>query len=150
MAQSLARLLIHLTFSTKLRRPLITPEVRPELNVYLGGILRNLESPAVEINCVADHAHVLFCLSRKCSLAKVVEELKRGSSKWIKTKSAALHDFYWQAGYGAFSVSQSNMAAVREYIRTQEEHHRKMTFQEEFLALLKRHDIEFDERYVWD
>jgi REP element-mobilizing transposase RayT len=150
MAQSLARLITHLTFSTKLRRPLITPELRADLNAYLSGILNKLESSAIEINCMADHAHVLFCLSRKRSLAEVVEELKKGSSKWIKTKSAALCDFYWQAGYGAFSVSQSNTDVVREYIVNQEEHHRKMTFQEEFRALLAKHQIEFDERYMWD
>jgi REP element-mobilizing transposase RayT len=150
MAQSLARLITHLTFSTKLRRPLITPELRADLNAYLSGILNKLESSAIEINCMADHAHVLFSLSRKRSLAEVVEELKKGSSKWIKTKSAALCDFYWQAGYGAFSVSQSNTDDVREYIVNQEEHHRKMTFQEEFRALLAKHQIEFDERYMWD
>lgn len=150
MPQSLARLITHLTFSTKLRRPLITPEVRAELKAYLRGILENLESSAIEINFVADHAHVLFCLSRKCSLAETIGQLKKGSSKWIKAKSSAFADFYWQAGYGAFSVSQSNVPAVRQYIVNQEEHHRKMTFQEELRALLKKHQIEYDERYVWD
>lgn len=150
MAQSVAKLITHLTFSTKLRRTLITPEVRAELKSYLRGILKQLSSPAIEINSVADHVHVLFCLSRKRSLADVVEELKKGSSKWIKTKAPALAKFYWQAGYGAFSVSQSNVPVVRNYILNQEKHHRKMTFQEEFRALLVKHDIEFDERYVWD
>jgi len=150
MSQSLAKLITHLTFSTKLRKQLITPEVRTELRAYLRGILENLESPSIEINCVADHVHVLFCLSRKRSLAEVVEQLKKGSSKWIKTKAPALANFYWQAGYGAFSVSQSNVPAVRKYIVNQEKHHRKMTFQEEFRALLTKHDIEYDERCVWD
>jgi len=116
MSQSLAKLITHLTFSTKLRRRLITPEVRAELNSYLRGILKKLASPAIEINSVADHMHVLFCLSRKRSLADVVEQVKKGSSKWIKTKAPALAGFYWQAGYGAFSVSQSNVPVVRNYI----------------------------------
>ncbi len=120
------------------------------MNAYLGGILKELKSPAIEINCVADHVHVLFCLSRNHSLAKVVEEVKKGSSKWIKTRSPALSEFYWQAGYGSFSVSQSNVAAVRKYIVHQEEHHQKMTFQQEFVALLKKHHIPFDERYIWE
>jgi putative transposase len=150
MSQSLAKLITHLTFSTKLRRPLITPDVCEELKSYLRGILKQLSSPAIEINSVEDHVHVLFCLSRKRSLADVVEQLKKGSSKWIKTKAPALAGFYWQAGYGAFSVSQSNVPVVRKYIANQEKHHRKMTFQEEFRALLAKHDIEFDERYVWD
>ena len=150
MSQSLAKLITHLTFSTKLRRPLITPEVRAKLRAYLRGILENLDSPAIEINSVADHVHMLFCLSRKRSLANVVEQLKKGSSKWIKAKAPALAGFYWQAGYGAFSVSQSNVPAVRKYIANQEKHHRKMTFQEEFRALLAKHEIEYDERYVWD
>jgi len=150
MSQSLARMITHLTFSTRLRMPLILPEVRTELNAYLGGALRDLESPAIEIGCVADHVHLLFCLSRSLSLAKAVEEVKKESSKWIKTKSPLLAEFYWQAGYGAFSVSQSKVAAVQEYIAGQEEHHRTMTFQEEFLALLKKHQIPYDERYIWD
>jgi REP element-mobilizing transposase RayT len=150
MSQSLAKLITHLTFSTKLRRQLIAPELRAELKSYLRGILKQLSSPAIEINSVADHVHVLFCLSRKRALADVVEQLKKGSSKWIKTKGKALAGFYWQAGYGAFSVSQSQVSVVRNYIVNQEKHHRKMTFQEEFRALLKKHDIEYDERYVWD
>ena len=149
MAQSLVKTILHLTFSTKLRRPLIVPEIRTELNAYLGGILRDLESPAIEIGCAAGHAHVLFCLSKNFPLVKVVEELKKASSKWIKSKLPSLGDFYWQAGYASFSVSQSNVAAVRKYIVGQEEHHRKMTFQEELLALLKRHELEYDERYLW-
>ena len=149
MAQSLVKTILHLTFSTKLRRPLIVPEIRTKLNAYLGGILRDLESPAIEMNCAADHAHVLFCLSKNHPLVKVVEELKRASSKWIKSQLPSLVDFYWQAGYASFSVSQSNVAAVRKYIVGQDEHHRKMTFQEELLALLKRHEVEYDERYLW-
>ena len=142
--------MIHLIYSTKNRAPFLTPEIRPEMNSYLAGILRQWESPAIIVNSVEDHAHLLFALSKNHALKKVVEEVKKGSSKWIKTKGSAFFDFYWQGGYGAFSVSQSNVAAVREYIATQEEHHRKVTFQEEFRAFLDKHGIEYDERYVWD
>lgn len=150
MPQSLVRNLIHLTFSTKERRPLIDDDIRLELNKYLAGILRSCDCPAVIVNSVADHAHLLFSLSRKRALMDVVEELKKSSSKWIKTKGERFATFYWQAGYGAFSVSQSNVEQVRRYIERQEEHHRKLTFQEEFRALLQRHGAEFDERYMWD
>ena len=119
------------------------------MNAYISGILNNMESPAIEINCVADHAHVLFNLSKKRSLSEVVEEIKKGSSKWVKTQGEAMSDFYWQSGYGAFSVSESNVPVVQAYAANQEQHHRTMTFEEEFLALLKKHNIEFDERYVW-
>ena len=150
MPQSLVQNLVHLTFSTKQRRLLIHKDIREELNKYLSGILRNCESPAIIVNSVEDHAHLLFSLSRKHALMDIVEEVKKSSSKWIKTKDVRYANFYWQAGYGAFSVSQSNAETVRRYIAGQEQHHRKMTFQDEFRALLQRHGIEFDERFVWD
>ena len=150
MAQSLAKNILHLTFSTKLRRPLISPDIREELARYLVGVVKGLECPALEVNCVADHAHILFCLSKNIALAEAVEKSKKASSKWIKTASPAFKDFYWQAGYGAFSVSQSSVSAVRRYIVNQQENHRKMTFQEELIALLKKHQIEYDQRYLWD
>ena len=100
--------------------------------------------------CLADHVHILCGMSRTHSLAKIVEEVKKGSSKWLKTKGPELAGFYWQAGYGAFSVSPSNIEEVRTYILQQEQHHRKMTFQEEYRQFLERHGVEFDERYVWD
>jgi REP-associated tyrosine transposase len=150
MSQSLAKNLIHLIFSTKNRTPLISPEIRPELNSYMVGILRNCDSPAIVSGTVEDHAHILFSLSKNLPLCKAVEEVKKSSSKWIKTKGPGFLTFYWQNGYGAFSVSQSNAESVRKYIARQEEHHRRLTFQEEFRAFLKRHQIEWDERYVWD
>jgi len=150
MPQSLAKLLVHIIFSTKLRQPLIHPEVAPDLNAYLGGILSDLGCRPIVINSVVDHTHILCCLSRNHAVAKVVEDVKKGSSKWLKTKGPAMRDFYWQAGYGAFSVSESNAEAVRQYIAKQEEHHRKVTFQDEFRAFLRRHGVEYDERYVWD
>ena len=150
MPQSLSKMVVHLTFSTKDRRPLITPDVRDELSAYLGGTLREMDCPSLAIGVVADHVHVLFVLSRKHSLAEVVEQIKKSSSKWIKGKGNAFSDFYWQRGYGAFSVSQSMIDDTKAYIASQEEHHRKTTFQEEYRAFLKRHGIDFDERYAWD
>jgi putative transposase len=150
MSQSLVQNLLHLVFSTKHRAPLLTADIRPEMNSYLAGILRAWDSPAILVNSVEDHVHLLFALSKNHALKKVVEEVKKGSSKWVKTKGPAFADFYWQAGYGAFSVSQSNVEAVRRYIANHEEHHRKMTFQDELRSLLKNHGIEYDERYVWD
>ena len=120
------------------------------MNAYLVGILEQVESPSIRVNCVADHVHILCALSKNHALAKVVETVKKASSKWFKTKAPSLETFYWQAGYGAFSVSQSNVEEVRAYIAAQEEHHRRMTFQEEFLAFLKRHRVKYDERYIWD
>ncbi len=150
MPQSLVRNLMHIIFSTKNRKPLIVPEVKDSLKAYLIGTLRKLESPSLEINCVADHVHVLCSLSRKTALMTLLEELKKSSSKWIKSQGPRLGAFYWQAGYGGFSVSESNVDGVRDYIRRQEEHHRTMTFQEEYRAILRKHGIDFDERYVWD
>lgn len=150
MAQSLARMIAHIVFSTKCREPIIPACARTELAAYLGGILKQIDCPPIEIVAVADHVHVLCCLSRNHALAKVIEEVKTGSSKWMKTQGDLLRAFHWQNGYGAFSVSQSNVEAVREYIRGQEEHHRRSTFQEEFRAFLERHKVSFDERYVWD
>jgi REP element-mobilizing transposase RayT len=150
MAQSLANIYVHLIFSTKNREPLIRDELRVELHAYMATVLANLKCPAVLINSVEDHVHILFNLNRTTTLANVVEEVKKSSSKWMKPKRADLAFFSWQAGYGAFSVSESNVPKVANYIRNQEEHHRKTSFQDEFREFLRRHRIEFDERYLWD
>ena len=150
MSQSLARNTLHLIFSTKNRQPLLTAEIRPPLHSYIGGILREWESPAILMNSVADHIHILFCLSKNHALKRVVEEVKKGSSKWIKSKGPEFALFFWQAGYGAFSVSQSNVVAVKNYIENQETHHRKVGFQDELRGFLRKPEIEYDERYVWD
>jgi REP element-mobilizing transposase RayT len=150
MPQSLAKNLIHLVFSTKHRERLLEPTLRPALHAYLGGILRDSESPAIIINSVWDHVHLLFNLHRTWALADIVVEIKRGSSKWLKTQNWRLKEFHWQDGYGAFSIGQSGVKEVQRYIETQEEHHRVKTFQEEFRAFLERYEIPFDERYVWD
>ena len=150
MPQSLARIIVHLTFSTKGRRRLILPEVRGDLEGFLVGISRTVDSPTMSVKAVADHVHLLFTLSRTHSLSDVVEEFKRGSSKWMKTKGREYADFYWQNGYGAFSIGQSMVDDVRKYIASQDEHHRAVTFEEEFRTFLERYGVEFDERYVWD
>ena len=124
--------------------------MRADLHAYMGGIFRDLDSAPLEINTEPDHAHVLFRLARTHSLSDVVANVKRGSSAWLKTRGAAYTGFHWQNGYGAFSVSQSAVADVGDYIRRQREHHQRMSFQDEFRAFLRRHEIEFDERYVWD
>ena len=149
MPQSLARNILHLVFSTKHRAPLITDEVRPDLHAYMAGILTACDSPAIIINSVADHAHVLFVLARTWALCDVIEELKKSSSKWAKANGLSA-DFYWQNGYGSFSVSPSNVEVVGDYIERQAEHHASIDFQDEYRAFLRRHGIVFDERYVWD
>lgn len=151
MPQSLAKILVHTVFSIKDRRPFLRDKpLRDELHKYLGGILTNLECQPVIVGGVEDHVHLLCALSRTCDAAAMVKEVKRGSSLWLKTKSPDLADFAWQNGYGIFSIGFSQIEAVREYIAGQEEHHRKVSFQDEFRQLLRRYEIEFDERYVWD
>ena len=150
MSQSLVRNLVHLIFTTKNRTPFLHAAIRPELHGYLAGIFHNWDSPALIIGSVEDHVHALFGLSKNHALSKIVEEVKRGSSKWIKTKGPDFRTFAWQNGYGAFSVSSSLATTVERYIAKQEVHHRKVSFQDEFRAFCRRHGVEFDERYVWD
>jgi putative transposase len=151
MPQSLANVLLHVIFSTKNREPFLrAPGLRGEMHGYLAGALRNLECPALLVGGVADHVHFLCQLSRNRTIAELVKETKGESSKWIKTQDRSLSGFHWQNGYAAFSVSQSNATQVREYIANQEEHHRVGTFQEELREFFRRHEVEFDERYVWE
>ena len=150
MPQSLARNLVHLVYSTKNRQPWIPKEHRDALDAYQAGIFQEWDSPALLIGGVEDHVHALFSLSKNWALKKIVEEVKKGSSKWMKANGPRNLDFCWQAGYGAFSVSQSNEESVKRYIENQERHHKRLTFQDELRALFQRHKIEFDERYVWD
>ena len=150
MPQSLARLHIHLVFSTKNRERIITDDVRSPLHAYMATVLQNLGCAPVLINSVEDHAHLLFDLARTISISQAVEDVKKSSSKWIKTQGPEFAGFAWQAGYGAFAVSASNVETVRAYIANQREHHRTKTFQEEYRAFLERHNVAFDESYVWD
>jgi len=112
--------------------------------------LKQIDSPAVIINSMNDHVHILFHLSKNYALSKVVEEVKKSSSKWLKTKDPSLQKFGWQRGYAAFSVSQSSIDAVKHYIDTQNEHHRTRTFQEELLDFLTKYQVEYNEQYIWD
>jgi REP element-mobilizing transposase RayT len=151
MSQSLAKILVHTVFSTKDRRPFLRDRaLRSELHSYLGGILNNLNCQPIVVGGVEDHVHMLSTLSRTCEAADMVKEVKRGSSLWVKTKDPNLDQFAWQNGYGIFSIGFSQIASVRDYIAKQEEHHRQVSFQDEFRALLAKYEIEFDERYVWD
>ncbi len=151
MSQSLVKNYLHLVFSTKNRMAWLPLECRPSLFSYQSGILKSFECPVIEINGVEDHVHILFLLSKNHALKSIVEELKKGSSKWMKTPDGTHNsNFYWQGGYGGFSVSQSKVAVVRKYIQNQEEHHRKVSFQDELRELFRLHEIEFDERYVWE
>ena len=151
MAQSLSRLWTHLIFSTKNRFPFLTDKtIRTDMHAYLATRLREEDCETLIVNGVADHVHALFALSRTHSIADVVKEIKRTSSGWVKERSAKLAKFHWQGGYGAFSVSESNLEEVVRYIENQEEHHKRVTFQDEYRAFLKAYGIEYDERYVWD
>jgi len=150
MPQSLARIHIHLVFSTKYRLPLLSDAVRPSLHAYMVTVLKNQGCPVVAINSVEDLIHILFNLSRTVALSKAVEMVKKESSKWIKTQDPVLRRFCWQGGYGAFSVGYRHVDTVKAYIARQREHHRRKPFQDEFRSMLKRNRVEYDERYVWD
>ena len=151
MAQSLARLWTHLIFSTKDRYPFLTDKVlRREMHAYLSEMLRKHNCETLIVGGVDDHTHSLFALSRTHTIAEVVKEVKRTSSGWIKEASRRVSKFHWQGGYAAFSVSQSNLTNVIRYIENQEEHHKRVTFQDEYRAFLNAYGIEFDERYIWD
>ena len=151
MPQSLAKIYLHVVFSTKNRQPFLQdPELRAKTHAYLAGICRNLDSPSIRIGGIEDHVHVLCYLSRTSTISDLVRDLKRESSKWIKQQSPELRDFHWQDGYGAFSVSPSHVDGLKDYILGQEEHHRTESFQDELRRLLTKYDIEFDERYLWD
>jgi putative transposase len=151
MSQSLAKILVHAVFSTKERRPFLRDtSLRQELHHHLGGILKHLECQPVIVGGVADHVHLLVSLSRTQTVAEMMKEVKRGSSLWIKERDATMGDFCWQNGYGVFSIGFSQIEEVRRYIGQQEEHHRKLSFQDEFRLLLNRYEVPFDERFVWD
>ena len=150
MSQSLSSILVHLVFSTKNREPYITPAIEAELHPYMAKIFRELKSPSLAIDGTSDHIHILFSLARVTAVADLVEEVKTGTSKWIKTKGREFKSFQWQRGYGAFSIGQSNVEALKKYIRNQKHHHRRVTFEDEYRKFLKAYRIDYDERYVWD
>jgi REP element-mobilizing transposase RayT len=150
MPQSLSCLLVHIVFSTKDRAPVLNGAVRPRLHAYLATVSRNAGCECYRVGGVGDHVHLAVRLSRTVTTAKLVEELKTASSKWLKGEAPEWGRFAWQRGYGAFSLAVDGLDAIRQYIDHQEEHHRRRTFQEEYRDFLKGHGIEFDERYVWD
>ncbi len=149
MAQTLTRLLVHTVFSTKERRNLISAAIECELHAYLGGICRNRASPALAIGGTENHVHLLISLSKTIALSDLMMTLKKDSSKWIKTKGAVFRDFHWQDGYGAFSIGESQVRAVEDYIRGQKERHKTMSFEDELVALAERYRVPFDPRYLW-
>ena len=151
MPQSLSKLLIHIIFSTKNRVPFLSDRnIRHEMHSYLGGACNKLGCPVITVGGIADHVHILCHLSRNLSVSTLVREIKRESSKWVKTKGKMLIKFAWQNGYGVFSVGQTEIKRVKEYITRQEEHHKSRTFQDVYLEFLKSHKIKYDEQYLWD
>ena len=150
MPQSLSNVIVHIIFSTKNREPWLDVATRPRMHAYLATICRDLDAEVLCVGGVADHVHIVTTLPRTVSQAQLIEGIKKPSSKWIKTLEAQYRGFSWQRGYGAFSVSQSQLKTVVPYVQRQEEHHRNRTFQEEYRELLRLHAVKFDEQYMWD
>ena len=150
MGQSLVKNYLHLIFSTKHRQLLIDEPIENELHAYLGGICKNLECYPLKIGGYTDHVHILCMLSKKITLIKLLEEVKSHSSGWIKKKGDSYKNFYWQDGYGAFSINPTETEVVANYIANQKEHHKTKTFQEEYRAFLKKYKVDYDERFVWE
>ena len=148
MSHTSGNILLHFIFSTDGRRPLIKPEFRDDLFAYLGGIVREMNGAALIINGANDHVHMLIRVRPAHSAAEIARVVKANSSRWVREKHSA--EFAWQTGYGVFSVSESSVADVTKYISGQEEHHKKRSFQEEFVAFLKKNRVEYDPRYIWD
>jgi REP element-mobilizing transposase RayT len=150
MGQSLVQNYVHIVFSTKHREALIYPPYEQELHAYIGGVCKELECPVLIVGGYTNHIHILCMLSKKIALMTLVQKVKAHSSKWIKTKDPSLANFFWQDGYGAFSVNPSKVDVVTHYIKNQHEHHSKKDFKEEYKTLLKTYKVEYNEKYVWD
>lgn len=150
MPQSLTKLYAHLIFSTKNRQPFLDEAIRPRVHAYLATIIRDLDSPWVVVGGVADHVHILFDMGKMHAPVEFVEVAKRESSKFVKTLGAKYTDFYWQRGYGMFSVGPADRDPAESYVNNQEEHHRTRSFQEEFRSFLAKYGVPYDEQYVWD
>jgi len=149
MGQTLVQNYLHIVFSANNREPLISSEIENDLHAYLGGIANNLDCPPIKVGGYTDHIHILTALSKNIALKDLLTELKSASSKWIKTVDRKYKKFYWQDGYGAFSVNLKDLNNVINYIANQHEHHRKKTFQEEFLEFLKQNNVEYNEKFLW-
>lgn len=149
MASTLTNLVYHIVFSTKGRVPMITPAIRSELHRYMGGIIKGEGGILLKIGGTVDHVHLVVKLSPVHALSDIMRKLKGNSSKWVNEHQQLTGKFGWQGGYGAFTVSESQIAAVIRYVDDQENHHRKMSFKDELLRILKRHHVDYDERYLW-
>ena len=150
MPQSLSQVYLHIVFSTKYRTPLILPEIRADLYKYIGGVVQELGGIPLAISGVYDHIHILVSFPRDMTIADFIKRIKINSSIWIKSRGNFYKHFYWQSGYGVFSVSSYKRKIVENYIRNQEEHHKNQNFQREFVRFLNAYRIEYDERYLWD
>ena len=150
MGQSLVQNYLHIVFSTKNREALINSKIETDLHAYLGGICNSLDCQVIKIGGYHNHVHILCLLSKKITLIKLMEELKGHSSKWIKSKDNDFKNFYWQNGYGAFSVNPSEIEKVIHYIDNQHEHHRNKSYEEEYISFLKKYKVKYDEHYIWD
>ncbi len=150
MPQSLSKLFVHIIFHIKNQKKPIGKEVRPDLYAYMGRVIKDNDSIPIIINGTHDHVHVLCVMSKTITVAKLTEEIKRHSSRWIKTQGNQYIGFAWQGGYAAFSVSPSLDDRTRDYIMNQENHHKKMTFKEELVLFLKEYGIDYNEKYLWD
>ena len=151
MSQSLVQIYMHFVYSTLHRKPFLKDyEFRGRVHSYLAGTCKNLNCPALIVGGVEDHVHILCRLGKTIGIAELIRELKRNSSKWIKSERPRLAGFHWQKGYGAFSISPSHVDALARYIANQDEHHRRETFQEEFRRLCRKYGLEIDEKYVWE
>jgi putative transposase len=150
MSQSLSKILVHIVFSTKKRQSWLTNEINDELFPYIAKVIKNNKCYAYEIGGVTDHIHILCSLAKTVTASALIEEIKTTTSRLIKTKNETLKPFFWQHGYGIFSISPAHLNIVRSYILGQAEHHKKITFEDELRTLLKKYNIEYDERYLWD
>ena len=150
MGHTYSKLMVHVVFSTKDRAPTLDSELKPRLFAYIGGIVRELGGTALLINGPADHVHILMLFPAKIALSEMMGKLKANSSGWVHREFPAKRAFAWQTGFAAFSVSLSQKQAVLDYIAGQEEHHRKLSFKEEFIAFLQKHGVEYDEKYIWE
>jgi len=150
MSQSLVKNYVHIVFSTKYRQKLIHPPYEAELHNYLGGTCNKLGCQTLIVGGYTDHIHILCMLSKKLALMTLVQKVKANSSRWMKTKDKSLTNFYWQNGYGAFSVNPAQVDVVKRYIERQHQHHSKQTFKKEYRGLLKKYNMEYNEKYVWD
>ncbi len=150
MGQSLVQNYLHIVFSTKYRQPLIHPPYEEKLHAYIGGTCKELGCPVLIVGGYVDHIHILCRLSKKLPLMTVVQKIKANSSKWMKTNDESLANFFWQNGYGAFSVNPAEVDHVIRYIERQHEHHSKKNFKEEYRQILEKNQVEYDEEYVWD